>query len=87
MTLRRIADLDCLGAYYAAQLGIGLKIKDATSRNVLIALLGYLEQMKSEIGTSDAIDNDAAGSAYVENFSLRVFSAADNEDRSGRATK
>ncbi|RXW24036.1 hypothetical protein EST38_g1834 [Candolleomyces aberdarensis] len=74
-------------AYYAAQLGVGLKIKDAASRNVLIALLGYLEQMKSEIGTSDAIDNDAAGSAYVENFSLRVFSAADNEDRSGRATK
>jgi vacuolar protein sorting-associated protein VTA1 len=53
----------------------------------LIALLGYLEQVKSEIGTTDAIDNDAAGSAYVENFSLRVFSVADNEDRSGRATK
>lgn len=76
-----------LGAYYAAQLGIGLKIKDTASRNVLLALLGLLEQMKSSIGHSDAIDNDAAGSAYVENFALRVFSVADNEDRSSRATR
>ena len=43
--------------------------------------------MKKEIGPTDAIDNEAAGCAYVENFALRVFSLADNEDRKGNATR
>ena len=43
--------------------------------------------MKKAIGANDAIDNDSVGAAVVENFALRVFSAADNEDRSGRATR
>ena len=43
--------------------------------------------MKSNIGPSDAIDNEAASSAYVENFALKVFSMADNEDRSGHAKR
>ncbi|KAF8627250.1 hypothetical protein AX15_004457 [Amanita polypyramis BW_CC] len=43
--------------------------------------------MKREIGPTDAIDNEAAGCAYVENFALRVFSLADNEDRNGDATR
>ena len=37
--------------------------------------------MKTEIGSNDAIDNEAAGAAYVENFALSVFETADGEDR------
>ncbi|TEB38874.1 DUF605-domain-containing protein [Coprinellus micaceus] len=74
-------------AYYAAQLGISLKTKDSTSRNVLVGLLGFLEQMKSEIGVNEAVQVEAVGSAYVENFGLKVFTAADNEDRAGRASR
>ena len=33
------------------------------------------------------MDHEAAGAAYVENFALKVFSLADNEDRQGKATR
>lgn len=75
------------GAYYAAQLGIALKLKDNAARNYLFDLLGVLEKMKAEIGSNDAIEDESASSAYVENFALRVFAAADNEDRRGNATR
>lgn len=76
-----------VGAYYAAQVGISLKAKDKQSRDVLLQLLGVLEKMKTDIGPHDAVDLESVSSAYVENFALRVFANADNEDRSGRATR
>ncbi|TFK30916.1 DUF605-domain-containing protein [Coprinopsis marcescibilis] len=74
-------------AYYAAQIGIGLKARDSPSRDLLLALLGALEKLKGQIGPNDAVDVDAAGAAYVENFALKIFTSADNEDRDGRATR
>lgn len=76
-----------IGAYHAAQLGISLKVKDTPSRVFLLDLLDLLERMKAEIGPNDAIDNESVASAYVENFALRVFAVADNEDRKGNATR
>ncbi|KAJ7706014.1 Vta1 like-domain-containing protein [Mycena rosella] len=73
--------------YYAAQVGIALKAKDTVSRNFLFELLGALETMKKEIGPTDAIDIEAASAAFVENFALRVFVTADNEDRSGAGNR
>lgn len=75
------------GSYYAAQVGISIKAKDTASRDLLFGLLGALERMKKDIGPNDAIDIENASSAYVENFALRVFGMADNEDRSGHATR
>lgn len=43
--------------------------------------------MKTDIGSVDAIDIEAVSAAYVENFALKVFQSADNEDRRGAATK
>jgi vacuolar protein sorting-associated protein VTA1 len=74
-------------AYYAAQVGISLKAKGIPSRDLLFNLLGVLERLKKEIGPNDAIDMEAASSAYVENFALRVFATADNEDRSSNASR
>ncbi|KAF7436508.1 hypothetical protein PC9H_003341 [Pleurotus ostreatus] len=74
-------------SYHAAQVGISLKAKDAASRNLLFELLGVLETMKKEIGPHDAIDVEAASAAYVENFGLKIFAVADNEDRRGAATR
>ncbi|THG97724.1 hypothetical protein EW026_g4329 [Hermanssonia centrifuga] len=74
-------------AYYAAQVGIGLKAKEHTARTFLFDLLGVLETMKSDIGSSDAIEDEAVSCAYVENFALKVFAMADNEDRRGNATR
>lgn len=43
--------------------------------------------MKKEIGSVDAIEVESASAAFVENFALRVFQSADNEDRRGAATR
>ena len=75
------------GGYYAAQIGIGLKPRDTASRDFLFSLLGALEHIKNEIGPNDAIYNELASSAYVENFALKVFTSADNEDRNAHATR
>lgn len=74
-------------AYYAAQVGISLKAKDNASRTLLLELLDVLEKLKRDIGPNDAIDTESASAAYVENFALRVFSVADDEDRSGNSTR
>ncbi|RPD64824.1 DUF605-domain-containing protein [Lentinus tigrinus ALCF2SS1-6] len=74
-------------AYYAAQQGIALKLKDSAARRFLFDLLGLLERMKTDLGPNDAVHDEPASAAYVENFALRVFAGADNEDRSGNITR
>lgn len=76
-----------LGACYAAQIGISLKAASATNRAFLAALLTELENLRSTLGSTDAITVESASSAYVENFALKVFASADNEDRRGVATR
>lgn len=76
-----------LAAYYATQVGISLKAQDSNSRNLLLNLLDALERLKREIGPNDAIDIEPASAAYVENFALKVFKMADDEDRAGNASK
>lgn len=43
--------------------------------------------MKKDMGENEAISEDAAASAYVDNFASKLFSQADNEDRSGKGTR
>ncbi|RUP45321.1 Vta1 like-domain-containing protein [Jimgerdemannia flammicorona] len=43
-------------------------------------------QQKKDCGDNDAITNDVVGYAHIENFALKVFLNADNEDRSGKAS-
>ncbi|KAI0308133.1 Vta1 like-domain-containing protein, partial [Multifurca ochricompacta] len=77
----------CMGTYYAAQVGISLKAVSTPNRNFLAALLTTLENLRSVVGSSDAITVESASSAYVENFALLVFASADDEDRRGIATR
>ncbi|KAH9065818.1 Vta1 like-domain-containing protein [Lactarius vividus] len=74
-------------AYYAAQVGISLKAVGIPNRNFLAALLTMLESLRSTVGSSDAVTVESASSAYVENFALKVFASADDEDRRGAATR
>ncbi|KZT30903.1 DUF605-domain-containing protein [Neolentinus lepideus HHB14362 ss-1] len=81
-------------AYAAAQTGISLKSKATPARTYLFSLLSLLERMKSDVvstlgksGGADAVEDEAASAAYVENFALRVFESADSEDRKGQATR
>lgn len=43
--------------------------------------------MKAVLGDNDAVLNEAAGAAYIENFALKVFMSADNDDRNGSTGK
>lgn len=43
--------------------------------------------MKAVLADNEAVANEAAGAAHVENFALKVFMNADNEDRSGNTGK
>lgn len=44
-------------------------------------------QMKVELAHDETVTDDAAAAAYVENFADKVFMQADNEDRTGKATR
>ncbi|CAD6886364.1 unnamed protein product [Tilletia controversa] len=72
---------------YAAQLGIGAKSTERESKLFLGRLMDDLEAQKQTLGASDVITNETASAAYVENFALKVFTAADNQDRAGQATR
>lgn len=56
-------------------------------RSLTVPLTDVAVQIKAALSTNDAATSDAAGSAYVENFALDVFTKADNEDRAGRANR
>ncbi|TKY86798.1 hypothetical protein EX895_004439 [Sporisorium graminicola] len=73
--------------YYAAQLGIAGNAKENESKMYLLTLMDTLEELKAKLADNDAVTNDAASAAYVENFALKVFVGADNEDRAGKATR
>ncbi|KAE8213516.1 hypothetical protein CF327_g2971 [Tilletia walkeri] len=72
---------------YAAQLGIGAKSTERESKLFLGRLMDDLEAQKKKLGATDVITDETVSSAYVENFALKVFTAADNQDRSGQATR
>ncbi|KAI0315265.1 Vta1 like-domain-containing protein [Amylostereum chailletii] len=74
-------------SYYAAQQGIALRASAPANRAFLSALLSALESLRVSIGPSEAIDTESVSCVYVEDFALRVFNVADNEDRKGAATR
>lgn len=43
--------------------------------------------MKSQYATNDAIHDDLAGQAYVEQFGLETFTRADNAVRANKASR
>jgi len=44
-------------------------------------------QMKAQYASDDAIHDDVAGQAYVEQFALETFARADNAVRANKASK
>ncbi|KAI7868603.1 Vta1 like-domain-containing protein [Spinellus fusiger] len=74
--------------YYAIQLAITKGPKTEQTTAYLSHLLDSLEHLKSTLGDfKEAITDDLVGYAHVENFALKVFLNADNEDREGKASK
>ncbi|ORY41693.1 DUF605-domain-containing protein [Rhizoclosmatium globosum] len=73
--------------FYAAKQAIEIGAKDNESQMYLLGLLDSLEAEKAKHAGNDALTNDVVGYAHVENFALKVFNSADNEDRAGKASK
>jgi vacuolar protein sorting-associated protein VTA1 len=54
--------------------------------NYTTALMDKLEQYKSQNEGNDAVHDDVAAQAYVEQFAMETFQRADGTLRSRRAT-
>ncbi|XP_076077837.1 vacuolar protein sorting-associated protein VTA1 homolog isoform X2 [Mytilus galloprovincialis] len=72
---------------YAMQNGMEIDKKSKEARTFLFALMDYLEKFKTEHSENDAITSEVVGQAHMENYALKVFLFADNEDRAGRFNK
>ncbi|TXT09054.1 hypothetical protein VHUM_02528 [Vanrija humicola] len=89
-TLRRANELkkvEPVVAYWcsfaAAQKALSTPNRSAEGTKFLMLLLDSLEEMKALLANNEAVTNEAVGSAYMENFALKVFLSADQEDRAG----
>lgn len=72
---------------YAMQTGMKLDSKTPECRKFLVKLMDQLETMKKELSDNDSITQEVVGNAHIENYALKMFLYADNEDRSGRFHK
>lgn len=72
---------------YAMQTGMKLDSKTPECRKFLVKLMDQLETMKKELSDNDSITQEVVGNAHIENYALKMFLYADNEDRGGRFHK
>ncbi|XP_075872599.1 vacuolar protein sorting-associated protein VTA1 homolog [Nelusetta ayraudi] len=82
---------DPVVAYYcrlfAMQTGMKLDSRSPECRKFLAKLMDQLEAMKVELVNEDSITQEVVGNAHIENYALKMFIYADNEDRAGRFHK
>uniref|UniRef100_A0A3B5MPE0 Vesicle (multivesicular body) trafficking 1 n=1 Tax=Xiphophorus couchianus TaxID=32473 RepID=A0A3B5MPE0_9TELE len=72
---------------YAMQTGMKLDSKTPECRKFLVKLMDQLETMKKELIENDSITQEVVGNAHIENYALKLFLYADNEDRAERFHK
>ncbi|KAA0708424.1 Vacuolar protein sorting-associated protein VTA1 -like protein [Triplophysa tibetana] len=72
---------------YAMQTGMKIDSKTPECRKFLVKLMDQLEKMKNELSDHESISQEVVGNAHIENYALKMFLYADNEDRSGRFQK
>ncbi|WWC73106.1 uncharacterized protein I206_107071 [Kwoniella pini CBS 10737] len=73
--------------FSAAQKALNLKQRTKDDTLFLMSIIDALESMKVILANNEAITSEAAGAALVENFALKVFLSADNDDRAGNTGK
>jgi vacuolar protein sorting-associated protein VTA1 len=74
---------------YAAHLSYVIleNSKSAESEQFLLILLDDLETLKEQVGQHPAMADERSVSAYILENALKVFAAADTEDRNGESNK
>lgn len=75
--------------YYILQqvLNKNLHTTDEECANYAVQLMDRLEKTKSENAANDAIIDDVAAKAYIENFALDTFNRGDEAQRANKVTK
>lgn len=75
--------------YYILQhvLNSNLHQVDDECQSYALQLMDKLEQYKADNATNDAIVDDVAAKAYMENFALDTFGRADEAQRTNKVTK
>ncbi|KAK0086172.1 hypothetical protein PV325_003635 [Microctonus aethiopoides] len=73
---------------YAAQTALGISKKKSQEENIfLVKLMNWLEETKKELHDNEAISNDVAAQAHLENWALKLFLYADKNDRASNFSK
>uniref|UniRef100_A0A8C6ATW4 Vacuolar protein sorting-associated protein VTA1 homolog n=1 Tax=Monodon monoceros TaxID=40151 RepID=A0A8C6ATW4_MONMO len=72
---------------YAMQTGMKIDSKTPECRKFLSKLMDQLEALKKQLGDNEAVTQEIVGCAHLENYALKMFLYADNEDRAGRFHK
>jgi len=64
---------------------MGLKIdkKSEDAMKLLLSMMDWLEKRKNEMADNEAVTNEMAAQAYLENYALKIFLWADGQDRAG----
>uniref|UniRef100_A0A1A9X2W6 Vta1/callose synthase N-terminal domain-containing protein n=1 Tax=Glossina brevipalpis TaxID=37001 RepID=A0A1A9X2W6_9MUSC len=80
-------DRDIVVAYwsrlYALQVGLKSSTQQPEETALLLAIMDWLETVKKQNSSNEAITNEIAASAHLENYALKLFLYADKQDREG----
>ncbi|KAL7751589.1 hypothetical protein RI367_003053 [Sorochytrium milnesiophthora] len=73
---------------YAAKLALqGSATSSRECKTWLLSVMDYLEKEKARLSGNEAVTSETVAASYVENFALKIFLNADNEDRAGKASR
>lgn len=73
--------------FYACQTALKIDKTSQDSVAFITAALDWLEKIKKDKADNEAIHNEVVAQAHMENYALKLFLWADNEDRSSRFNK
>jgi len=66
---------------YALQVGLKLSAQQPEETRLLLAIMDWLEEVKKQAADNEAITNEVAAQAHIENYALKLFLYADKQDR------
>ncbi|XP_034238113.1 vacuolar protein sorting-associated protein VTA1 homolog [Thrips palmi] len=72
---------------YALQTALTIDRKSDESKGFLVKMMDGLEAMKKELKENEAITNEVAAQAHIENYALKLFVWADSQDRAANFGK
>ncbi|KNC28205.1 hypothetical protein FF38_07529 [Lucilia cuprina] len=72
---------------YALQVGLKVTTQQPEETKLLLGVMDWLEAVKKENSDNEAISNEVAAQAHMENYALKLFLYADKQDREGNFGK